>query len=73
MKNDFLQKAVATVLAALLIGAYSWCWRINSAIVLMQRDTETMQKHWKLHSWAKDQVNTLRTKHDMDIESWPDL
>ena len=29
--------------------------------------------HWKLHGWARDQINKLRTRAGMDVESWPDV
>lgn len=34
---------------------------------------ESLSKHWKLHSWAKDQITGLRNQHDMPVVSWPDL
>ena len=37
------------------------------------RITGQLQKHWKLHTWAKDQVAELRHKNQMDPVSWPDL
>lgn len=32
-----------------------------------------LSKHWKLHSWARDEINTLRAKQGLDIKPWPDL
>lgn len=34
---------------------------------------ETMSKHWKLHSWAKDQINELRFKQDLGVANWPEF
>lgn len=32
----------------------------------------TSSKHWKLHSWSKDEINRLRVKARMEVVSWPD-
>lgn len=32
-----------------------------------------MTKQWKLQNWNRDQINTLRNTHDLDLISWPDL
>ncbi len=37
------------------------------------RITKQLSKHWKLHSWTKDQVAELRHKQQMEPVSWPDL
>ena len=36
-------------------------------------DHETMSKHWKLHTWAKDEINELRLKQGLEPSRWPDL
>lgn len=38
-----------------------------------ERQDQTIVKFWKLHSWPKTQIDKIRDKLDMDIESWPDL
>lgn len=37
------------------------------------RITQQLQKHWKLHTWVKDQVAELRHKQQLDPVSWPDF
>ncbi len=39
----------------------------------MIRLTRQISKHWKLHSWTKDQIAELRHKTQMKPVSWPDL
>ncbi len=39
----------------------------------MTRLTRQLSKHWKLHTWAKDQVAELRHKNQMKPVSWPNL
>lgn len=39
----------------------------------MVRLTKQISKHWKLHSWTKDQIAELRHKTQMEPVSWPDL
>jgi hypothetical protein len=34
-------------------------------------DRATMAKHWALHQWAKDEINSLRAKQDLDAARWP--
>jgi len=37
------------------------------------RVTRQLQKHWKLHTWAKDQIAEIRYKLQMKPVSWPNL
>lgn len=46
---------------------------IEMTLTQIASDKETMGKHWRLHSWAKDEINALRAKHDLDASRWPDL
>lgn len=32
-----------------------------------------LQKHWKLHSWERDQINALRHSTSLPPATWPDL
>jgi len=64
-----------------------WQFAANAEIkVLQQRLTEQTEqvqndlrhdrqigKHWKLHSWAKDEINRLRVKNNLEIIAWPNL
>jgi len=38
-----------------------------------EKQDRQIRKHWKLHSWAKDQINKLGRHHDIPIQPWPDL
>ena len=33
----------------------------------------TLRKHWKLHTWTRDEIYELRRKNDMPVNKWPDL
>jgi hypothetical protein len=33
----------------------------------------TLRKHWKLHTWTRDQVTEIREHTKMPISHWPDL
>jgi len=37
------------------------------------RRDETLSKHWRLHSWAKDRVTELRNMHNQPLVEWPEL
>lgn len=39
----------------------------------MIRLTKQISRHWKLHSWTKDQIAELRHKTQMEPVSWPNL
>jgi hypothetical protein len=59
----------------------------HEQIIIMQRDIELMMndvdrdetqdekiiKFWKLHRWAKSQINQLRVKLDEVLVDWPEL
>lgn len=47
--------------------------KIEEKIDLLVSGRDTMEKHWKLHQWAKDEVNELRGKHDLPSSRWPDF
>lgn len=47
--------------------------KIEEKIDRLVTDRETMTKHWKLHQWAKDEVNELRGKHDLPSSRWPNF
>jgi hypothetical protein len=47
-------------------------------IALQDTETDSIQnrqlsKHWKLHGWAKDEINVLRVKNGSNMTSWPEL
>lgn len=33
----------------------------------------TLRKHWKLHTWVRDEIYELRKKNDMPASKWPDF
>ena len=39
----------------------------------MIRLTRQISKHWKLHTWTKDQIAELRYKSQLEPVSWPNL
>ena len=36
-------------------------------------DDDTLQKFWKLHTWARSRINEERTARDASLVEWPDL
>ena len=32
---------------------------------------QSIRKHWKLHSWARDEINNLKYKNGLPITGWP--
>lgn len=54
--------------------------KIDESLIIIAEDTDDivritsqLSKHWKLHTWAKDQIAELRHKQQMEPVSWPDL
>jgi len=37
------------------------------------RQDRTIRKHWKLHTWARDQINEIQKNNNMQLSKWPDL
>ena len=37
------------------------------------RQSRQLRKHWALHGWARQQINTLRHLHGDPPEAWPDV
>lgn len=46
---------------------------IQADIEQIRDDRETMAKHWRLHGWARDEINILRSQHDLEPARWPPL
>jgi len=46
---------------------------IQADIKEIRSDRETQAKHWRLHGWAKQHINTLRAKHELEPVDWPDM
>jgi hypothetical protein len=75
--DKLIRNALVSVVGACIIGLFVWVWNTNTKLVLMQQsvdrillDTETRAKFWRRHGWAKTQINTLRTLHDLPIINW---
>jgi hypothetical protein len=47
--------------------------QIQRSLDSMSNEDQSITKMWKLHSWAKDQINDLRYKNELNPVSWPDL
>lgn len=45
---------------------------IEAKLDVLASDRATMSKHWKLHNWARTQINVIQNKLDMTLEQWPD-
>ena len=46
---------------------------LNLRIETAHSNDDTISRHWKLHTWAKDKINELRVKAGETITAWPDL
>lgn len=64
----------------LAIGAFGiagfvlvWMFNMNATIAKMQNETETLAKHWKLHGWARDEINDIRSNANLPAVRWPEL
>ena len=47
--------------------------RDNAQDERLRKIEETGRKFWRLHGWARDQVNFLRDKVDLEPSPWPVL
>lgn len=69
--NDkVIRTILVSVIGASLIALFAWVWNTNGRLAVMETDTSTHGKFWGRHNWAKTQINTLRTLHDMPIIDW---
>lgn len=65
---------------ALVIAIGGWVWNTQTKLNRLEWENERDQKQdrqlkkfWKLHHWAKDELNRLGREHDFEIKSWPDI
>ena len=72
---------------AMGLACLVWLFNANADLKILQtqvalivsdketdiKQTATLQKHWKLRSWARDRVTELRQQHSLSLEPWPDL
>jgi hypothetical protein len=50
--------------------------KLDSALQDTEKDVRQdsqLSKHWKLHGWTKDEINTLRIHNGLGFSQWPDL
>ena len=80
LNDTLLIKALLGAIFGLLAFALAWMFYTNADVQLLKKATldhhkleSKLTKHWKLHSWAKDEINKLRATHGFPIESWPDI
>lgn len=79
MINTLLSIIVTITLGLSGFALYE-IYTLNAEIAVLQADVNdkervnnSITKFWKLHSWAKDQINELTIKQGGDLKSWPDL
>lgn len=65
--------------------ALKWVFDANAEISVMNEKLSSIQsdkaqdnrqdqtKHWRLHSWARDQINELRYSNNLPLAPWPDV
>ena len=74
-KRDSMMRTLTIALLIGLIGQGLLMWRDQHAmkkeIVALQHDNDP--KFWKLHQWEKDEINYLRSFHELELAKWPDL
>lgn len=73
-------KAAISVIGTIALAAFVWVWNADRTILKLELKIEqlvkpdtTIMNHWRLHNWARDQVGTLRAKHDLETVPWPEL
>lgn len=78
---------MSTVSLSLGGFALKWVFDANAEISVMNeklssiqsdkaqdnRQDQTITKHWRLHSWARDQINELRQHNNLPLAPWPDV
>ena len=84
---DNFHKAILSLLTTAIIGLFCWIWAAQQRINRMEwqsaqadagierdkRHDASIRKHWRLQHWNFKQLNTLRVKQGLEIESWPTL
>lgn len=67
---------------SMMLAGFSLKWQFdaNAKIEVMQermssdaRQDETLKKHWKLHGWARDEINDIRVQSGLEPVRWPNL
>jgi len=84
---DLITKVVISVLSAAIVGLFVWIWNAQTKLTLLTekvssltadhsadvRQDAQLNKHWKLHNWARHSINELERKQNMPLSEWPDL
>lgn len=84
MNNSTITNVIMGVLMALALGLGGWALsttqslQIQMAVLQQQlKDNDThdkaITKHWKLHTWAREEINDLRIADGLPQARWPDL
>lgn len=47
--------------------------KLSQTSDLHKKQDTTLSKHWKLHSWSREEINRLRFKAGDEPASWPNL
>jgi hypothetical protein len=47
--------------------------KMNQKTELDKKQDSSIAKHWKLHNWAREEINTMRFEDGKAPVAWPDL
>jgi hypothetical protein len=47
--------------------------KLSEKSELDKKQDASISKHWKLHNWARDEINKIHFKNNEEPVSWPDL
>lgn len=78
---------VASIALALSGFTLKWTFNAHAELLLLRQQVEqlaaddaeaarrdrTLSRHWRLLSHHRDQITTLRQRHELAVEPWPDL
>ena len=73
MNNDKITLVLLGVVFAILGFALVWMFNTNVKIEKVMENQATLEKHWRLHGWARDEINALRSTQSLPMARWPDL
>lgn len=80
MNDKLVRYLVFGVALALLTGLGGFVWNANTRIALMEHKIAESEKHakinskfWKLHSWARQEINKARVRDGLQMVNWPEL
>ena len=81
-----LTRFATILLAAIVVALATFVWNANDRLGKIeeankiheeQEEThdeleERIRKFWALHHWSKDEINYLRSLHDLSMSQWHD-